>query len=251
MPWAGDTFKLDLASPFEQYFQSLMAPPESADFSVGLPGDTDGLTDPLSGFVIPGFEDIVRVTQTLLASMVVAFDPLVAGSPVCPGDCTWGFPALVSMVQAIGELYPSNPYIDHWLNLANTDNPNPEMDGAQTGLVNWATPHQIFTDIQYLQGPQGLGYDFGNPPPSDPPLDGPYGVDTPISYEIAPELQKLIAFMQDNGIQQMVHHWADLAGYTPLDYGTDGTGDVASTAASDTSSLWSELMNPADWGSLF
>jgi hypothetical protein len=141
------------------------------------------------------------------------------------------------------------------------DNPNVDMTGAQTGSINYATPHQILADQSYLEGQQNL-FDFGNPPPSDPPLSGPLGVDTPQPFDIDPSIQQLIDFMQTSGIQSFVHEIADLFGYQPLDYGDafDSTpgmtemGEVPATTAADTtdlSNLWTELTNPADWGSLF
>jgi hypothetical protein len=267
MPWAGDTFKLDLAAPFQNFFQSLMAPVTASDFDIhyGLPADTSaGLPSPLSGFVIPSLQDIAHAFQGLLASSVVVYDPFTAGSPFCMGACVEdGFPMLEQMVKDIGSLFPNNPLISHWLDLVNTPspdvgNPNPNLDmtGEQTGSANWATVHQIGADTTYFDQQQSQ-FDLGNPLPSDPPIGGFYGVDTPLPFGISPSIQNLIEFMQTSGIQGFVHDLANLFGYTPIDYGTDagtGVGEAAGSTAADStdlSSLSSELTNPADWASLF
>jgi hypothetical protein len=267
MPWTGLDFKLDLSHPFQAFFQSLMNPVDLS-FHYGLPADlSNGVAAPLDGFVIPSFQDITQAFRALFAGSTVAFDPFTAGSPFCSGACiTDGFPMIVDAVKTIGAV-ANNPLIDHWLDLVNTPNPygdpsNPNLDftDLQTGLINWATPHQIAVDIAYLQGQQN-NFDFGNPSTLNPPIDGFYGVDTPegvttpIGFPIAPAIQDLIDFMKASGIQDFFHDLANLFGYTPIDYslGTDA-GDAGGTAATDTtdlSTLWSELMNPADWGSLF
>jgi hypothetical protein len=273
MPWTGDTFKLDLSEPFQAFFKSLMAPVDSSDFAFhyGLPADLpDGVAAPLDGFTLPSLQDIIQAYAALAASFIVAFDPFTAGSPLCAAACTTdGFGYIVDAVKAIGQLAGgNNPLINHWLDLVNTpspdvgvDNPNVDMTGAQTGSINYATPHEILADQSYLEGQQNL-FDFGNPPPSDPPLSGPLGVDTPLPFDINPAIQQLIDFMQTSGIQSFVHEIADLFGYQPLDYGdtfdsTPGMTDMgdagatAATATTDLSNLWTELTNPADWGSLF
>jgi hypothetical protein len=268
MPWEGDAFKLDLAEPFQAFFNSLMAPVDSSDFAVtyGLPADLpNGVAAPLDGFVIPSLQDIAQAIYALEAGFIVAFDPFTAGSPLCAAACTQdGFPLIVDAVKAIGQLAGgTNPLINHWLDLMNTPspdvgnpNPNVDMTGAQTGSINYATPHQILADQSYLEGQQNV-FDFGNPPPSDPPLSGPLGVDTPISFDISPAIQNLITFAKESGIQSFFQDLANLLGYQPLDYGdafdsTPGeTPATAATATTDLGTLWTELTNPADWGSLF
>jgi hypothetical protein len=274
MPWTGDTFKLDLLEPFQAFFKSLMQPVD-LDFHYGLPADlSNGVAGPLDGFVIPSLNDVAQALYAAEASFIAAFDPFAAGSPFCSGSCIQdGFPMIVDAVKAIGQMAGgNNTLINHWLDLVSTPspdvgNPNPNLDmtDAQTGSANYATPHQILADIALLQGQQTM-FDFGNPPPSDPPLGDSTtaGVDTPQPFEIDdPALQSLIDFMQNSGIQSFVHEIADLFGYTPLDYSTAtdptiadalGNTDAGATGATDTvdlSNLWTELTNPADWGSLF
>lgn len=127
MPWAGHTFTLDLAQPFENFYQSLIAPPS-----------TDGLfgtaIDPLS------FDDFLRALQSLAAGLVVDFNPFVLGSPFCPGDCDiFGLNDTTSIVQAIGALWPGNSTINEWL------------DAVQGGYANVATPTDIADTIGLLQ----------------------------------------------------------------------------------------------------
>ncbi|MGH3564265.1 MAG: hypothetical protein ACRDTN_21425, partial [Mycobacterium sp.] len=179
MPWAGIDFKLNLLGPFQNFFNSLLAPPD------------------FSGFEFPSLSDIVHAAQSLLASAVVAFDPWIGGSLQCFGECLWGFPVMVDVVRAIGSVFPGNTLINHWLDLVDTPNPNSQMEGAQSGMANAATPHQIDALINYLQGQQLFGFDFGNPPPSDPPTSGPLAVDTPAPFNIDQALQDLIQVMQD------------------------------------------------------
>ena len=73
MPWAGDTFKLNLFGPFENFYNSLFTAPT---------GGLDG-----SGVEIPTGTEILDAFQNITAGSIVAFDPFVAGSPACPGVC--------------------------------------------------------------------------------------------------------------------------------------------------------------------
>ncbi len=218
MPWAGLEFKLNLLGPYQNFFDSLLAP---FDFSK---------------FEFPSLSDFFHAMQSLLASAVVAFYPFIPGSPLCFGECTSGFRDMVDIVRGIGNMFPGNTLIGHWLELADTPNPYPHMDGVTSGMANASTPHQIDALIQYLQGSQLYGFDFGNPPPSEPPTTGPLAVDTPAPFNIDPPMQHLIEFMKDSGIQAFVRELADLTGYTPVDYGTAGdvvasTGDFGAWAA--------------------
>ena len=73
MPWAGDTFKLNLFGPFENFYNSLFTAPT---------GGLDG-----TGVEIPTGTSILDAFQNLTAGSIVAFDPYVAGSPACPAAC--------------------------------------------------------------------------------------------------------------------------------------------------------------------
>jgi hypothetical protein len=73
MPWAGDTFQLNLFGPFENFYNSLFEAPT---------GGIDG-----TGVEIPTGTEALDAFQNLTAGAIVAFDPYVAGSPACPSTC--------------------------------------------------------------------------------------------------------------------------------------------------------------------
>jgi hypothetical protein len=151
MPWSNLTYHLDPLKPWENFFNSLMAPP-STD---GIPG-ADGLAIPGTGIELPTLEGIGRAFQALLAAFVMAFDPFTPGSPFCPGECTFitdnnlDYPDLV---KDIGNLWPGNPLIDEWETAYNN------------GTANVPDEATIENAINILQ--QGF-WDFQNPsPPPD------------------------------------------------------------------------------------
>jgi hypothetical protein len=137
MPWAGDTFQLNLFGPFEDFYNSLLATPP-----------TDGVDG--TGIEIPTVTEITQAVQNLPASFVVAFDPFVEGSPACPALCE--IPAdesQTALVQDILAWDPSNTTIQEWL--ANYPDNNPTTGEVadsiallQTGEYN-LTPEQVAT----------------------------------------------------------------------------------------------------------
>ncbi len=70
MPWSNLTFTLNLLGPFQNFYNSLLAPPD------------------LSAFEFPTLEEWGRTLQSLVAAVVVDFNPLVPGSPYCGGRAT-------------------------------------------------------------------------------------------------------------------------------------------------------------------
>lgn len=233
MPWAGIDFKFDPAAPFENYYNSLLAPPD------------------FNNFHFPTLTDFIYAMQSLHAGSVVAFDPYVPGSPACGGACDLPpSQTMQGLVEAIGNAFPGNTYIDHWLELVNTPNPNPGMEDTTTGMTNAATPHQIQNTILLLQGlpeQRGWWFDFGNPLPSDPPTTGPMAVDTPEPVSVDPALQNLIQFMQDSGIQSFMQQWADATGYVPLDYTTGTTAAAGDSLAALDASYLMNFADPWSW----
>jgi hypothetical protein len=104
MPWDGTTFTLNLAEPFENFYESLLAPPSTS----GIDG---------TGIEIPTLTDVVQALQAVAAGAVVDFDPFIEGSTLCPGgvcDLTSSM-TIESLVQDISNLDPGNPIIDEWL----------------------------------------------------------------------------------------------------------------------------------------
>lgn len=136
MPWAGDTFQLNLLGPFEDYFNSLLATPSTS----GIDG---------TGIDIPSSTSILDAFQNLAASSVVAFDPYVMGSPACPALCD--IPAAdtqTALVQDILAWDPSNTTIQAWLTGDDSTATTVEAEDAvallQTGQYN-LTPDQLAT----------------------------------------------------------------------------------------------------------
>lgn len=184
MPWSNLDFKLDLAAPFQNFYNSLLAPPN------------------LNGFDIPTFEEIGRTLQSLAAGSIVDFDAYVPGNVLsCPGACALPeFLTQEGLVRAIGDLWPGNNTIDTWLQLADAGQAN----GPTQAGINFA--NEIFTGAQQW-------FDFGNPLPNSPLNPDP--------VPVGPALQNLIDFMQASGIQDFIHGLADASGFTPITYPLD------------------------------
>lgn len=130
MPWAGDTFQLNLFGPFENFLNSLSATP--------------------SGIEIPTLTEITQAFQNLAAGLVVAFDPFVMGSPACLASCD--IPAADTQQALVADILawdPSNTTIQDWLNNYPDSNPTTteaELSVAllQTGIYN-LTPTELAT----------------------------------------------------------------------------------------------------------
>jgi hypothetical protein len=137
MPWAGDTFQLNLFGPFQDFYNSLLATPSTS----GVAG---------TGIEIPTLTEITQAFQNLVASSIVAFDPLVEGSPVCPATCDVpSYLTQPALVQDVENWDPSNTTIQEWLN--NFPDSNATLTQAedsvallQTGDYN-LTPEQLAT----------------------------------------------------------------------------------------------------------
>ena len=137
MPWAGDTFQLNLFGPFQDFFNSLLATPSTS----GIGG---------TGIELPTMTDITQAFQNLAASAVVAYDPYVMGSPACPALCD--IPAADTQQALVADILawdPSNTTIQTWLN--NFPDNNATITQAedavallQTGIYN-LTPAELAT----------------------------------------------------------------------------------------------------------
>jgi hypothetical protein len=127
MPWDGLTYTLNPLQPFENFYDSLLAPPSTS----GLFG---------TGIDLPTLTEFTQALQAVSAGLVVDFDPFVPGSPACATGCD--IPASLTvpaLVQDIGNLDPGNPMINEWL------------AGLAAGTDNIATPSQIQDTIALLQ----------------------------------------------------------------------------------------------------
>jgi hypothetical protein len=128
MPWAGDTFKLNLFGPLENY---LNAP-------------TGGIAG--TGIEIPTPTEAGDAFQNLTAGAIVAFDPYVAGSPACPGQCL-DLPAGTTQLDLLKDVLawdPNNTSLANYVeNFALQNNATqPEINDAiallQTGSYNFS-----------------------------------------------------------------------------------------------------------------
>lgn len=131
MPWAGDTFQLNLLGPFEDFYNSLFNAPTGGIDGTGI--DSFSLTD------------VTQAFQNLTAGAIVAFDPFVQGSPACPATCD--LPAGASQLDLLKDvlaLDPSNTSLaDYVSNFALENNATqPEINDAiallQTGSYNFS-----------------------------------------------------------------------------------------------------------------
>ena len=131
MPWAGDTFQLNLFGPFEDFYNSLFTAPT---------GGIDG-----SGVEIPTGTEVLDAFQNLTAGAIVAFDPFVAGSPACPALCE--LPAdesQLGLLQNVLAWDPSNSSLASYVGdfAAQNNATQPEINDAvallQTGSYNFS-----------------------------------------------------------------------------------------------------------------
>jgi len=153
VPWAGSSYEMNFEQPFINFYNSLLQPFDPAKFE---------LPDPV---------EFGRVLQAVIASMLVAFNPFIPGSPFCPGPCLlpdpagditdpddWNTPSYYLLVKAVGDLWPGNPVIDQWL--AHYDE----------GTANVSTP-EIIDYEAWLWRLGTVLLDLKNPLPPDAVID--------------------------------------------------------------------------------
>jgi hypothetical protein len=168
MPWAGDTFKLNLFGPFENYYNSLFTAPT---------GGIDG-----TGIEIPTGTQILDSFQNLTAGAIVAFDPYVAGSPACPGECT-DLPTgttQLALLQDVAAWDPTNTSLSAYVtefaaNMENNATQNEINDAIallQTGTYNFSPTELAQVDTA-----------LGNINPELPALFTNDGIITDPAYE--------------------------------------------------------------------
>ncbi|OBK85619.1 hypothetical protein A5649_02460 [Mycolicibacter heraklionensis] len=153
MPWAGSYYAMDFSTPFTNFFDSLLQP-----FDV----DKFDLPDPI---------EFARVLQSFIASSLLAFNPFIPGSPLCPGPCLlpepggnifnpedWNTPSYYWLVKIMDDLWPGNPVIGEW------------MDAYEEGTANVSNPEMIETQA-WLWRLGTVLLDIKNPLPPDPVID--------------------------------------------------------------------------------
>ena len=114
------TFNWDPLLPLKSFYDSLTADP-----------DTTGVFG--TGVHIPSLNEIARTFQSLLAGLVVDFNPFVPGSPLCSGKALPTCPSVSdpTIVKFIWDMWPGNPLIEKWLDL------------EKQGLANGTTAAQV------------------------------------------------------------------------------------------------------------
>jgi hypothetical protein len=141
MPWAGDTFKLNLFGPFQDFYNSLLAAPSTS----GIGG---------TGIEIPTPTNVLDAFQNLTAGSIVAFDPYVPGSPACPANCD--LPAGESQLDLLKGVLawdPTNTSLANYVNnFAEQNNATqPEINDAiallQTGEYNFSPAELAQVDM--------------------------------------------------------------------------------------------------------
>lgn len=133
MPWAGDTFQLNLLGPFEDFYNSLLATPSTS----GVDG---------TGIEIPTSTSILDAFQNLTAGSIVAFDPFVEGSPACPATCDIipSDESQLALLQDVLAWDPTNTslaaYVDDFAAQNNATQPevNDSVALLQTGEYNFS-----------------------------------------------------------------------------------------------------------------
>jgi hypothetical protein len=231
MPWAGDTFQLNLFGPFENFYNSLFETPT---------GGIDG-----TGIDLPSLTDIGQSLQNLTAGSIVAFDPFVAGSPACPALCD--IPAGTTQLDLLKDvlaLDPSNTSLASYVgDFANQNNATiPQINDAvallQTGSYNFSPAELAQVDTA-----------LGNINPELPALYTNMGILTDPNY---------LAFLSDptnpdllNSSGQLV---GEYGGYNYMLVGDDlvkffqdsFTGHVDPTLATDLQTVFTDFSFPGD-----
>jgi hypothetical protein len=144
VPWAGDTFQLNLFGPFEDFYNSLLATPSTT----GIDG---------TGIDLPSATDLTQSVQNFLGGLVVAFDPFVEGSPACPATCD--LPAgdtQLGLRQDILAMDPSNTNIAQYVadfpdNNASTVEAEDSVALLQTGDYNLSYDNLLNYDALLAQ----------------------------------------------------------------------------------------------------
>jgi hypothetical protein len=167
MPWAGDTFQLNLFGPFEDFYNSLFTAPT---------GGIDG-----TGVEIPTGTELLDAFQNITAGSIVAFDPYVAGSPACPGVCD--LPAdetQLGLLQSVLAWDPTNSTLSTYVGefAANLEN-NATIDETNDAIALLQTGSYNFTPTELAQVDTALG----NINPELPILFTNDGIITDPAYE--------------------------------------------------------------------
>jgi hypothetical protein len=260
MPWAGDTFKLNLFGPFESYWNSLLATPSTS----GIGG---------TGIELPTSTNVLDAFQNLTAGSIVAFDPYVAGSPACPANCD--LPASETQLALLHDVLawdPSNTTLANYVNdfAAQNNATQPEINDAiallQTGAYNFSPTElaqvdtalgninpelpALFTNSGIITDPAYLTYISDPSAVTDPStgfIDSAYG-----GYNPNLEFSDFLTMLQDAGthpvdptlstdLQTLATDFAFPGDPANLQSVLEGGGVVAPAAATGAAGLSTDL----------
>lgn len=145
MPWAGETFHWDVGAPFQNFFNSLMAPVDPQQY--------------LDGFHLVDPTEFLRALQAVTAGSFLDFNPFVYGSPLCPGPCTLpdGSQTYEGFIKVISAMWPGNKYLDQWMS----------MNAANDNQLGFKSPQAetIADYLTWLWRNQTSFFDFNNGKP--------------------------------------------------------------------------------------
>jgi hypothetical protein len=260
LPWNGTTYYLNLFQPLQNYWEHLLEDPT-----------TDGIGG--TGLQLPTLEGFGQSLQSIAASLIVAFNPYVAGSPACPALCE-NIPEYLATRSLVDMLDPndSNPMIQAWL---------AGVDGTGLFPDNNATPEQVYMSIALLQ----TGIFNLTPEQLDSAIDWLDDINP-----VLPALAVNAGFLTDPGYLDFVNDptggfdpvyggwnpalvWPDILQLFGVDTGSSGLGELADPAvgaidgafaadlsatsaefSENLSDLWSAFEPGAfamDWAALF
>jgi hypothetical protein len=168
MPWAGDTFELNLFGPFEDFYNSLLATPATS----GVDG---------TGIDIPSSTSVLDAFQNLTAGGIVAFDPYVEGSPACPATCDIPTDeSQLALLQDVLAWDPTNTSLATYVSdFASDSDSTATQDEVNAAIALLQTGEYNFTPTELAQVDTALG----NINPELPALFTNEGILTDPGYE--------------------------------------------------------------------
>lgn len=174
MPWAGQTFHMDLAAPFQNFTNSLMAPIDPSTY--------------MQGFHLPDPADFLRALQALIAGSFLDFNPFVYGSPLCPGPCTLpdGEQTYQGFIKVIGDMWPGNKYLDQWMAMYDAKDNQLGFRSPEASTISdyltwlWRNQTSFFDFDNGKSGPQGNNF------PATPSIPGSGAGDSTDGVPTAP-----------------------------------------------------------------
>lgn len=190
MPWAGETFQWDVAAPYQNFFNSLMAPIDPTEY--------------LKGFQLPDPIEFLRALQALVAGSFVDFNPFVYGSPLCPDTCALpdGNQTYEGFIKVVSALWPGNKYLDQWTAMYEAQDNQLGYRSPEASTISdyltwlWRNQTTMFDFANGKTGPQGN--EFPAVPPT--PGSGEGGDGTPGDIPSAPGQPPAVPVIDTSGV---------------------------------------------------